>query len=83
VVIERLNDKTIGQFVQRAAGMIGLDAAKYGGHSLRAGCATAAAAAGAGEIGIMKRTGHKSLAVLSRYVRHGSLFSVDPLAKAL
>jgi integrase len=63
--------------------MIGLDPESYGVHSLRAGCATAAAAAGAGEIAIMQRTGHKSLAVVKRYIRHADVFGVDPLAKAM
>jgi len=31
----------------------------------------------------MERTGHKSAAMLGRYVRHGSLFASDPLAGVL
>jgi hypothetical protein len=32
---------------------------------------------------IMQRTGHRSTATLARYVRPATVFSVDPLAKAL
>lgn len=73
----------IAAIVQRAAGAAGLDPAKYGGHSLRAGCATAAAELGAAEGAIMARTGHRSAAMVRRYIRHGTLFAVDPLAGAL
>jgi integrase len=79
----RLQGRQIAQIVQRALVAIGLDPRKYGGHSLRAGCATVAAEAGASEVSIMQRTGHKSTAMLGRCVRHGRLLAVDPLAKVL
>lgn len=79
----RVSGAAIAAVVQAAAKRAGLDPARYGGHSLRAGCATAAAAGGASDLAIAGRTGHRSLAVLRRYVRHGSLFAVDPLAGAL
>jgi integrase len=60
-----------------------LDPSRYAGHSLRAGCATAGAANGASDLAIQTRTGHKSLAMVGRYVRHASLFALDPLAGAL
>lgn len=44
------------------------------GHSLRAGHATSAAIAGATERSIQKQTGHKSVKMLRRYIRDGSLF---------
>ena len=49
--------------------------AKAVGHSLRAGFATTAAAAGASERAIAAQTGHRSMTVLRRYVRHGSVFT--------
>jgi len=52
----------------------GLDPSRYAGHSLRAGLATSAAAAGVEERAIMAQTGHKSVAVARRYIRDGSLF---------
>ena len=56
------------------AGVVGLEAAGYSGHSLRAGLATSAAIAGANERAIMNQTGHKSAAMVRRYIRDGSLF---------
>lgn len=44
------------------------------GHSLRAGPATSAAAAGVSERVIMNQTGRRSTEILRRYVRGGSLF---------
>ena len=52
----------------------GLDAGKYAGHSLRAGHATSAAIAGASERSIMNQTGHRSVQMVRRYIREGSLF---------
>src|ERR1700686_3307128 len=42
--------------------------------SLRAGHATAAAVAGASERSIMQQTGHRSVQMVRRYIRDGSLF---------
>ena len=43
--------------------------------------ATSAARAGATEAEIMAQTGHKSLPVLRRYIRRGSLFTDNAAAK--
>ncbi len=80
---DRLQGAAVAVVVKAAARRAGLDAARVSGHSLRAGCATASAANHAPELAIMARTGHRSLAMLGRYVRHGSVFAVDPLAGAL
>ena len=58
----------VWRVVKRLAG------SDFSGHSLRAGLATAAAKAGKSASTIMKQTGHKSLAMVSRYVRDASLF---------
>jgi integrase len=50
------------------------------GHSLRAGLATAAAAAGVQERVIAATTGHRSMTVLRRYIRDGNLFSENAAA---
>ena len=71
---KRLTDKSVALVVKRAARLVGLDPARFGGHSLRAGLATAAAQAGASERSIMAQTGHKSLPMVRRYIRSGSLF---------
>lgn len=80
---ERLSGAGVAMVVQRLAAAVGLDASRYGGHSLRAGLATAAAELGASDRAIMGRTGHSSSEMVGRYVRHGSLFASDPLRGAL
>lgn len=71
---DRLTGHAVARIVKRAAGAAGLDASAFSGHSLRAGLATAAAAAGASDRSIQKQTGHKSRAMLDRYIRAGQLF---------
>ncbi|MDE2099705.1 MAG: tyrosine-type recombinase/integrase [Patescibacteria group bacterium] len=70
----RLGDRAVALVVQRAASAAGLDATHYAGHSLRAGLATSAAAAGVEERVIMAQTGHRSVAMVRRYIREGSLW---------
>ncbi len=70
----RLSDKAVALIVKRCAESAGLNPANYSGHSLRAGMATSAAMNGANERSIMKQTGHKSTAMVRRYIREGSLF---------
>jgi integrase len=50
----------VARVVKKLAERAGLDPAKFAGHSLRAGHATAAAIAGASERSIMNQTGHRS-----------------------
>jgi integrase len=76
-----LHKDSIGMIVKRTAARIGLDAAEYGGHSLRAGMATQAYLNGANELAIMQQTGHRSLATVRKYIREGSLFRDNPAAK--
>jgi len=79
----RMSGEAVARIVQECAGRAGLDRCRYGGHSLRAGLATAAAESGASELAIMRRTGHRSVDMVQRYVRHGTLFAVNPLAGLL
>ena len=72
---KRLSDKSIAEIVKRAVKLIGLDPAKYSGHSPRAGFATAAAADGRGLDEIMNQTGHRSVTVARGYIRHGTRFT--------
>jgi len=53
----RLTDQVVALVVKRCAMNAGLDAARYAGHSLRAGLATAAAEADVSERSIMAQTG--------------------------
>jgi len=64
----------VARVVKKLAGRAGLDSARYAGHSLRAGHATSAAIAGASERSIMNQTGHRSVQMVRRYIRDGSLF---------
>lgn len=79
----RLSAQSVGVRVQAAVASIGLDPALYGGHSLRAGCVTAAYEAGAPDSAIMTRSGHRSHASMRKYQRSGNLFAFNPLAPAL
>ncbi len=76
----RLTDKAVALVVKRTAKAAGLDPARYSGHSLRSGLATAAALAGVPERVIMDQTGHKSLPMLRTYIRNGNLFRENAAA---
>lgn len=73
----RLSNKAVALVVKHYMARIGKDAAAYSGHSLRAGFATAAALAGAQERDIMRQTGHRSTAMVRRYIRDGNLFHAN------
>jgi integrase len=77
----RLSGIDVARVTKKLAARAGLDAAKYAGHSLRAGHATSAAIAGASERSIMKQTGHRSLQMVRRYIRDGSLFRENSAGK--
>src|SRR5207245_2323082 len=77
----RLSCIDVARIVKKLAHRAGLDAEKYAGHSLRAGHATSAAIAGASERSIMNQTGHKSVQMVRRYIRDGSLFRENSAGK--
>ncbi len=79
----RLTDHSVARVVKRSAKAVGLDPRKFAGHSLRAGFATSAARAGKSERAIMKQTGHKSVVMVRKYIREGSLFSENAAAGLL
>jgi integrase len=63
---------SVGWIVKRALARAGLspaELARYGAHSLRAGFATEAYSNGASELAIMRQTGHKSNAMVRKYIR--------------
>lgn len=74
VAASRLSGFAVALVVKKLAAQVGIDPAKVAGHSLRAGLATSAAAAGVNERDIMRQTGHRSVEVLRKYIREGSLF---------
>jgi integrase len=77
----RLSGIDLARVVEKLAVRAGLDPEKYAGHSLRAGHATSAAIAGASERSIMNQTGHRSVQMVRRYIRDGSLFRENSAGK--
>jgi site-specific recombinase XerD len=77
----KLSGVDVARIVKKLAERAGLDATKYAGHSLRAGHATSAAIAGAAERSIMNQTGHRSVQMVRRYIRDGSLFRENSAGK--
>ena len=70
----RLSDQSVALIVKRRAQAAGLPPALLSGHSLRAGYATAAAAAGVEERKIANVTRHRNLPVLRGYIRAATAF---------
>jgi integrase len=60
---------TVARVVKRAAALAGEDPARFGGHSLRAGCVSEAGAAGISLAVVMAQTGHKSTDIAASYTR--------------
>ena len=81
VRVRRLSNHSVALIVKRAAVAVGLDPAPFAGHSRRAGLATAAARAGVAERDIMRQTGHRSVEMVRRYIREGSLFRDNPAGR--
>jgi len=71
---EALSDKAVARLVKQAAAAAGLDPARFSGHSLRAGLATAAGDAGAGLADLMRQTRHTSTEVALGYLRPADLW---------
>jgi integrase len=69
-----LGAQSVARVVKRATEAAGLDPSKVSGHSLRAGLATSAAKARKSERSIMRQTGHRSTAMVRKYVRIAELF---------
>ncbi len=69
-----LHPNAIGEIVKRAVVRAGYPPETYAGHSLRVGFATQAARNGASAFEIMRQTGHRSVEIVSRYVREAELF---------
>jgi len=81
VLNRRLTDKSVALVVKRWAAAAGIESGGVAGHSLRAGLATSAAAAGVPERAIMAQTGHRSVTTLRKYIRSGSLFLENAAAR--
>lgn len=77
---DQLSDRAIADLIKHYAGKVGLNPEKYSGHSLRSGLATSAAQNGVSSWKIRQQTGHKSDAMLARYIRDGDLFADNAAA---
>jgi site-specific recombinase XerD len=75
-----LSDRSVCEVVKRRAQAAGLSRERYSGHSLRAGLATAASAAGVSQRSIMDQGDWKSVQTVMRYVREGTLFKNNAAA---
>lgn len=73
----RLTAAAVALIVKRHAQRIGLDPARFAGHSLRAGFATSAALAGVDALEISRQTGHKSLSMVQRYTRPATIWQMN------
>jgi integrase len=82
VLDARLSGEAVSLVVKERVSAVDLDPYEFSGHSLRAGLATSAAAAGVSSRKIRQQTGHTSDAMLARYIRDGEMF-VDNAAGAL
>ncbi len=78
-----ISSRVVALVVKAAVSSIGLDPARYSGHSLRAGMITACHAEGASDAAIMLRSGHKTPAMIAHYVRLNDPLAMDLLAGIL
>ena len=69
-----MSDRAIARLVQQYAEAAGYNPAHFAGHSLRAGFITEGAAQGAAIFKLQEVSRHKSVQVLSDYVRNAELF---------
>ena len=76
-----ISDKSVALIIKKYASLSGLDANRYGGHSLRSGFATSTAESGAEERNIMAMTGHKTTQMVRRYIQEANLFKNNALNK--
>lgn len=75
VASDRLSSGAVAQVIKQRARHVGLDPTKYSGHSLRAGLITSAARLGVSIWKIKAQSGHRTEAMVSRYVRDEDLFT--------
>jgi integrase len=78
-----LSPEAVALVIKARAKAAGMDPRRYSGHSLRAGLATSAAAAGVPSWKIRRQTGHASEVMLERYIRDGNRFEDNAAAGLL
>lgn len=75
ITAKPMSDRGVALVVKARAEAAGHDPTKFAGHSLRAGFLTEAAARGANIFKMREQSRHKSLDVLSDYIRNEELFT--------
>ena len=80
---QRLSSAYVSTVIKQRLTAIGIDATDYSAHSLRAGLVTEAARAGVPSWKIRQQTGHKSDAMLGRYIRDVEIWSNNAAGKVL
>lgn len=78
-----LSTHAVAIIVKKYAALLNLDASNFSGHSLRAGLVTSAAQAGVSAWKIKQQSGHKSDAMLNRYIRDARLFNDNAVGAIL
>lgn len=69
-----LTDQNVNLVLRKCAARVGLSCERLSGHSLRAGLVTSAAKLGVSSWKIRQQTGHRSEAMLMRYIRDADIF---------
>jgi integrase len=82
VLPNALTAQAVALVVKERASAVNLPPEKFAGHSLRSGLVTSAAQLGVSSWKIRQQTGHKSDAMLARYIRDAKIF-VDNAAGAV
>ena len=77
-----IDGRSVALMVKSVVASVGLDPDDYGGHSLRAGLATTAAAKGRSLAAIMRQTGHASEKMALLYIRPSEL-TVDNVTEGI
>ena len=81
ILENRLSDQTVALIIKKYTKIAKIENSNFSGHSLRSGFATVAASSGVDERSIMNMTGHKSSAMVRRYIRETNLFKNNALNK--
>ena len=70
----RLNDRAVARMIKKITSLIGLHPMFYSGHSLDRGLQQVRRERANAESLLMAQTGHRSTAMVRKYIRQGSLF---------
>jgi integrase len=81
--LQALSSQSVAAIVKEYAAKAGLDPRNFSGHSLRAGLITSAAKAGVSSWKIREQTGHRSEAMLYRYIRDAEIFEGNAAGSVL